>query len=78
MDKILTFELDNEREVLELHLNEAGASELIEILETLKRNSLQDHEHLMTPSWAGKELTEEKQNLESELINHVKIMYWKD
>lgn len=35
----------------------------------------QGHEHLMTPSWAGNELTESKQGGdEYELINHLRIV----
>lgn len=34
-----------------------------------------DHEHLMTPSWAGNELTEIKQGGdEYELVNHLRLV----
>jgi len=34
-----------------------------------------DHEHLMTPSWAGNGLTETKQGgAEYELINHLRLV----
>ena len=34
-----------------------------------------DHEHLMTPAWAGNELTEDKQGGEEyQLINHLRLV----
>lgn len=34
-----------------------------------------DHEHLMTPAWAGTELTEVKQGgVDYELVNHLRLV----
>ena len=49
----------------------AGLEQLIQQLEILKRHK--GHVHLMTPSWAGKELTENKQLPDSTLVNHLRI-----
>ena len=49
-----------------------GLSELFTQLEILKKHK--GHVHLMTPSWSGNELTEIKQQQDSELINHVRII----
>ena len=46
-----------------------GLDSLIEHLQILKQN--RGHVHLMTPSWAGAELTENKQLPNSDLINHL-------
>ncbi len=35
-----------------------------------------DHIHLMTKSWGGDELSDDKQCSENGLINHVKICKW--
>ena len=50
--------------------------ELLEYkLKLLRQGKGPDHEHLMTPSWAGNELTEEKQgDSRSILINHLRIV----
>jgi hypothetical protein len=36
-----------------------------------------EHEHLMTTSWSGSELTEEKQGKNNKLINKVTIFVWR-
>jgi hypothetical protein len=53
--------------------DEQGLELLIDKLARL-RNKL-DHTHLMSPSWAGNELTEQKQGgSEYELINHLRLV----
>lgn len=49
-----------------------GLAALVEQLEILRRNG--GHVHLMTPSWAGTELTENKQIEGSVLINHLRVV----
>jgi hypothetical protein len=44
---------------------------LIRTLERLRQGG--GHDHLMTRSWAGNELTEQKHDLASTLINHLRI-----
>lgn len=74
MTKLLTFELDQEK--IEIHTNKDGLKYLIDELTNLYNSKKNEHYHLMTPAWGGNELTEEKQNEESNLINHVKIILW--
>ncbi len=69
---LLTVEYDGES-VVELHLDEEGLDLLVDRLMKLRKHNEPEHDHLMTPSWAGWELTEEKQDAENELINHLTI-----
>lgn len=79
-DKIFTVEYDSEQECVEIHLDENGAAELMRVLQECRESASNEHVHLFTPSWGGNMLTETKQNegAESKLINHLKIMYWKE
>ncbi len=79
MEKILTLELDQQGELIELHLNKAGAEYLKNVLVKLIENNQDEHLHLMTPDWGGNELTEEKQNKSNgvKLMHQLKLMYWK-
>ena len=74
-DKILTFELTSDKEQLEIHGNRMGIQELINLLSRVVDTS--SHDHLMTPSWGGNELTEEKQGESNNLINKVTVHIWK-
>jgi hypothetical protein len=50
-----------------------GLERLIAQLEKLRHK--RDHTHLMTPSWAGNELTEEKQGgKDYVLVNHLRVV----
>ena len=40
------------------------------------REPLPRHTHLMTPAWAGNELSEEPQNPQATLLNMVTIRLW--
>jgi len=73
---LLTFEWDSNNETLEIHCNQKGLEKLKHMIDSLlvKKNS--DHVHLMTNEWGGNELSDEKQNTENEIINHVKIFKW--
>lgn len=68
----------NKKGFVEIHFDQEGLDLLIGRLESLRQRGKQDHEHLMTPSWAGNELTEEKQGSDNELINHLCLIYWAD
>ena len=68
---ILTVEHNEKQEAIEVYCDNEGLDLLIRNLNNLKKNK--GHLHFMTPSWAGNELTEEKQNRENTLINHLKI-----
>jgi hypothetical protein len=77
--KLLTFELAEEMDAIEIHVNQQGLQDLIDRLLKLKKSlngSSSEHEHLMTPNWGGAELTEEKQGKDSTLINKVTIHLW--
>lgn len=54
--------------------DDEGLELLVSRLLRLRGRQL-DHEHLMTPSWAGNELTEIKQGGdEYELVNHLRLV----
>ncbi len=72
---LLTVEYDNKGAV-EIYFDREGLAFLIEKLSRLREHG--GHDHLMTPSWAGYELTEEKQNPENDLINHLCITLMPD
>ena len=55
---MLTFELTNEEDELEVHFDEEGARQLVQAIQIALSSG--DHQHLMTPAWGGAELTEEK------------------
>ena len=76
--KLLTFELSADGDEIDIHLNKSGLEDLILYLRRLldASSELPRHDHLMTNSWAGYELTEEKQGAESQLIHKVNLRYW--
>ena len=77
-EKLLTFEFMAADEMLVINLNNEGICSLINELNILINSRReQDHIHLMTDSWGGKELSEIPQCPKSILINHVKIIKWK-
>ena len=57
---MLTFEYEEEHGTLEIVCDEEGRDLLRRYIDWLKLPG--DHEHLMTPSWSGSELTEELQS----------------
>ncbi len=71
MSEILTFEISNDYQEIEIHGNKEGLTRLMKIIENVIKN--QTHDHLMTASWAGNELTEEVQGENTKLINKVSI-----
>ncbi len=66
---MISFEIDNSKEGIEILLNAEGVDELISYLQFIKSN--QDSIHLV----AGNELNEEPSQSENEIIKHVKIVY---
>jgi hypothetical protein len=67
---MITVELNEKLNAIELHLDQAGFEDLIARLQSLK--AYDSHAHLMTPSWGGKELAEDAHG-ENRLINHLII-----
>lgn len=56
-----------------LCLDDEGLEVLVRKLERLRGR--REHDHLMTPAWAGSELTDNKQGgPEFELVNHLRIV----
>ena len=76
-EKILTFELVKNGKELEIHVDNNGLQELIETLIELKNAKGKTHDHMMTPSWSGSELTEQKQNETNTLLNKVSVHVWR-
>jgi hypothetical protein len=75
-NNLLTFEWDSGNEVLEIHGNKKGLEKLKDIIDSLLAKPNNDHTHLMTKSWGGEELSDDKQCAENVLINHVKLFKW--
>jgi len=74
-DKLLTFELNKDKDGIEIHGNIKGLRYLSNILLKIINDNV-DNEHLMTESWGGGELSDEKLGIDNEIINHVKIFNW--
>ena len=71
---LLTVEWNNREESVEIYCDRDGLELLVERLGKLAKSTKADnHDHLMTPSWAGTELTEEKQGNGNMLVNHLRI-----
>jgi Immunity protein 32 len=75
-DYLLTFEWDSKNDILEIHGNDKGLEKLKNMLDLLLNKTSDDHIHLMTKNWGGNELSDDKQCVENELINHVKLFKW--
>ncbi len=71
MSEFLTFELSDDNLVLNIFGNEEGLKSLISSIEKVIKYN--DHDHLMTPSWAGYELSEEPQGENTKILNKVTI-----
>ena len=56
---------------VEIYCDSAGLSELSRQIQFLLAN--ETHVHLMTPAWAGQELTEVSQGSGTTLIHHLRI-----
>ena len=68
---LLTFEINDAMESIEIFANAEGVAELICFLELALRTN--DHQHLMTPDWGGDELSSELQGQSNRIVHHVKI-----
>jgi immunity protein 32 of polymorphic toxin system len=71
--RLLTFELVGDGE-LEIHGDAQGLQDLIRSLSRVAQTG--EHDHLMTPSWGGQELSEEAQRPGARLVNKVTIRRW--
>ena len=77
-ERLLTFEMSPDGELLEIHANSKGLESLIKILTAVLERNMGDHTHLMIPDWGGTELSNEKQGSGNVLIPHVKVYRWHD
>jgi len=73
-EKILTFELVQTGDALDIHANKKGLAELIRVCQRLYEHG--GHEHMMTPSWGGTELTEQPQGESHRPLNKVTLRLW--
>ncbi|MEI6860898.1 MAG: Imm32 family immunity protein [Verrucomicrobiota bacterium] len=79
-EHVLTLVQRKEGEIV-LHADAKGLALLIAALERLKKKAEEgasDHDHLMTPAWAGTELSEKKGAEAGALIHHLKIYGWSE
>ena len=58
---------------IELFLDEDAIDYLVGRLQAIKKHK--SHDHFMTPSWSGNELTEEKMRPSNILVNKLTINY---
>ncbi len=73
---LFTVEITKENEV-EIHLNEKGLLMLKNSLEFLLRNNVNEHLHFLTEKMGGDQLSSEKQNYVSNLVDHLSVVFWK-
>ena len=67
---------NNESSEVEIYLDREGLSLLIQKLKILESKG--GHVHLMTPAWAGNELSEKLIGEGNSLVNHLCIMLQPD
>ena len=67
---MLTFEINADGNMLEIHCDDDGIATLRRALSKLEKKPV-EHEHLMSPSWAGNELTERIQGSGNSLLHQV-------
>lgn len=68
---MLTVEYDHESQV-NIYCDKEGLDLLLRELVILEKRG--GHAHLMTPSWAGQELTEDRHDTSAELVHHLRIV----
>ena len=72
---MLTVEINREEHRVEIYLDNEGLRTLQKSIEYRRKHG--GHEHLMTPSWAGNELSEMAQGKVTEIVNHLLIVFRK-
>lgn len=73
---MLTFESNDENNQLEIHGDKKGLLELANNLIQMAEGNSAEHRHLMTIDWGGSGLSNEKQGINNQLYNHVKVFFW--
>ena len=69
---LLTIEHNKREDSIEVFMDQEGLDFFSKRLEILRKHG--GHEHLMTPAWAGNELTEDKQGKDNDLIHHLRLV----
>ena len=69
---ILTVEWNPSHQELDVLCDDEGIALLIDRLQNLQKRG--GHDHLMTESWAGNELTEQPHKDGGMLVNHVRLV----
>lgn len=72
---LVSFELSKEKDKVEIHGSPQALRDFSSLILKLAEDGMGDA-HLMTASWGGEELSEEKLGISNELLNHVKIFCW--
>lgn len=78
-EHVLTFEQSPDGTELFIHADAAGLRHLASVLTRLARKAEQgvkDHEHMMTPEWAGHQLSSEARDTSATVLNKVTIHGW--
>ena len=69
---MLTVELNEQSECVEIYFDDEGLHALELAIGRLRNRG--GHDHLMTPAWAGSELTEKLQGSSNRLVNHLVLV----
>ena len=81
MDHVLSVSTSSDGNVVFIHADKPGLDFLIEKLSRLRnhiQNDESEHEHFMTPAWAGNELSERKMDQNERQVHHIKFYAWTD
>lgn len=71
---ILTVELNEDLQAVEITFDREGLAQLLQRLNHLSQRDAPDHDHLRTPAWAGTELSEELQGAPgNRLFHHLRL-----
>ena len=73
---MLTLEITEDSDVVELHGDSDGLLALAELLKSLATSNSPDHIHLLSDVWGGSTLTSQAQSERGTVVHHVKIMFW--
>lgn len=68
---MLTVELNEAKEALEIYCDEEGLDLLLKKLQSLRSRG--GHVHFMSSSWAGEELDEDVQGAGNRLLHHLVV-----
>lgn len=76
-DYTWTFEITPDKRCLQIYCDPGGLQQMIHMLAVLPgKKGGPDHDHWMTRSWSGHELTEQRKGDGTILVNMVDVHYW--